>query len=149
MVAPLHRREGLRREVPDLERLVVVHARLSRDRPARERDAHDHRLIPVRVADAEVRAAVDADDPLRHDLERGLLTDLPDERVRGLLAGLDAATREAPLAVVAPALQQHPAGRIDDDRGDARHQQEIRADLGPEVMDVAGDGQAGYLRRVA
>jgi hypothetical protein len=156
VVTRRHRGQGVGREIPDLEGLVVVDARLARDRPAEEGDAQDRRLVAVRIAHDEIRTAVDPDDPFGDDLERGLLADLPHQRRRGLFPRLHDAAGQPPFPVVAPALQQHLARRVDDHRGDAGLQQHVVADLGAEITHVRGEGHDGspgrprrYLRLAA
>jgi len=145
VVARLHRGQRVGREVAYLERLVVVDARFPADGATRERDADERRLVAARVADLEFGAAVDPDDSLGHDVERGLLPHLAHHRLRRLLPGLHGSAGQAPLAVVAAALEQDVPRLVDDDRRDPGGQQEIVADLGADVVVVAGEGQTRDL----
>ena len=60
----------------------------------------------------------------------------PHQGLRRLLSRLHDPARQPPLAVVAPPLQQHLARRVEDDRGDARLQDDVVADLGAQIAHV-------------
>ncbi|BDH55627.1 hypothetical protein MTP03_05660 [Tsukamurella sp. PLM1] len=135
-----HRGQRRGAEPRDLERLVVGDVRLARDVAAEEQDREVLRRIAVRVADGLVGAQREEIEHLR--LDARLLADLADDRLGGLLTGLEDTGDRRPLAGVGAAAQEHLAGLVDDHRGDAGQPQQVGADLLADGADVLGHGHA-------
>src|SRR5882672_7348230 len=110
-----------RREEPDVGGLAAW-PKLAADDPADEADRELLTHLAVVELEDVVRVGVDADDPLRLDIEAGLLADFPRNRLGDALADVHHPSGKRPAAVVAAAQEHDATLVVGHDRGSAGHE---------------------------
>src|SRR5659263_6638 len=136
-------RKRVGREPADLDVLVVRDEYFPLSDAAQERDVEVLRPVAVLVQDGLIRA--ERGDRLDPDQDPGLLEDLADDGIRGLLTGFEDAADEGPLEVVRASAQQEVAVVVDDDGAGAGEPERIGSDMLAQVGDEGGYGHWSRL----